>query len=145
MVLDGVQRSVVSLVTLVLPDVNCELSISKELNARIRIREPTKGIAVANLRSPTSDQMNLILGHVGHARVPGTNKVDILVDLVGLDLVLDDAVNIFASGKNLTEAALDLLVHLTALLGTVEEIGETAALLAIFWLIGCFGFCQHDS
>jgi len=89
--------------------------------------------------------MNLILGHVGHARVPSTDKLDVLVDLVRLDFVQNDTVNVFAAGKDLTETALNLLVHLTALLGTVEEVGETAGLLAIFWLIECFGFCQHDS
>lgn len=82
--------------------------------------------------------MNLILRHVGHTRVPGADKLDILVDLVGLDIVQDDAVNIFASSEDLAETALDLLVHLTALMGTVEQIRETAALLAIFRLIESF-------
>jgi hypothetical protein len=76
--------------------------------------------------------MNLILWHVGHARVPSTNELDILINLVGLYLVQDDAVDVFSSGKNLTEAALDLLVHLTALLGAVEQVGEAADLLGIF-------------
>lgn len=138
-VLNGVERSVVSFVTLVLPDVNCDRPISKQ--SRMKEQPPdrrTKGIAVANLGSPTSHQMNLILGHVGHARVPGTNELDILVDLVGLDLVQDDAVDVFSSGKNLAEAALNLFVHLTALLGAVDQVGEAATLLAIFWLVACF-------
>jgi hypothetical protein len=136
-VLDGVQGCVVTFVTLVLPDVNCEFSISKESKVR-QSDEHTKGIAVSDLCSPTSDQMNLILRHVGHTRVPGADKLNILVDLVGLDIVQDDAVNVFAAGKDLTEAALDLLVHLAALVGTVEQVGKTAALLAIFLLTSYF-------
>ena len=54
--------------------------------------------------------MNLILWHVGHARVPSANELDILVDLIRLYFVQDNAVDVFSSGKNLTEAALDLLV-----------------------------------
>jgi hypothetical protein len=137
-VLNGVQRCVITFVALVLPDVNCEFSISKEPKDDSGSDEHTKGIAVSDLCSPTSDQMNLILRHVGHTRVPGADKLNILVDLVGLDIVQDDAVNVFAAGKDLTEAALDLLVHLTALVGTVEQVGKTAALLAIFLLTGYF-------
>lgn len=90
--------------------------------------------------------MNLILGHVGHSGIPLANQINVLVDLVGLDLVENDAVDVLASREDLTKAALDLLVHLTTLLGAVDEVGEAAALLAgcIFCLFARFAFCQHQ-
>lgn len=69
---------------------------------------------------------HLVLRHVGHTRVPIANKLNIFVHLTRLDFVKDDAVHVLAAGQDLGEAALDVLVHLPALLGAIDQLGEGA-------------------
>jgi hypothetical protein len=69
-----------------------------EKSTKLCVEVPlTKGIAVANLCSPASDQVNLILGRVGHLGVKLSRELDILVYLVRLDFVEHDGVDVFAS------------------------------------------------
>lgn len=88
----------------------------------------TKGIAIANLGPPASDQMDLVILHAGHLRVPFANELNILFDLVGLDLVEDDGMDVFATSENGAEAGLDLGIHLPTFLRTVNEVGQAAGL-----------------
>lgn len=69
--------------------------------------------------------MDLVFWHICHLWVPRTDKLDIFIDLVGLDFVEDDAVDVFASGKNLAETAFNLLVHFSAFLRAVNQTGKT--------------------
>lgn len=133
---DGVQGTVVAGVTLVLPDVDWALVSCMILprSCRARKRRATKlngrteCVAVSHLCPPASDQMNLILGHRGHAGIPLADELDILIDLVGLDLVEDDAVDVLAAGNDLGEAGLKLRIMLPAFFGAVDEVGQRALL-----------------
>lgn len=129
MVLDVVKRIVVSSVTLVLPNVDCETCKLPTCHV-FRVASHTESVTVADFSSPTSNEVNLILRHVGHAGIPRTNKVDILVHLVRLDVVEDDAVHVLASCKDLTEAAFNLSVHLLGFGCAVYQRGQATSLLA---------------
>lgn len=72
--------------------------------------------------------MNLILRHAGHARVPLSHQVDVLIHAVRLDLVKDDRMHILAAREHLAERRLDLGVHLPAFLGAVDQVGQWAGL-----------------
>ena|SRR5690349_21863962 len=99
----------------------------------------TKGIAVANLCPPTPDQIHLVLWGIGHLGIPLADKLDILVNLVGLDFVKYNRVDVLATGKDLTEACFELGVKLAALLGAVNEVGQRACLAGWLGLLGRFG------
>lgn len=105
---------------------------------------PTKRVAVAHLGAPAPDEVHLVLGLVGHARVPRTDQVDVLFDAFGLDRVEDDRVHILAARQHLTEARLDLRVHLAALLGAVDEVSEGAGLATSTLLVGRGGLVPCD-
>lgn len=99
----------------------------------------TKGVAVTNLGAPAPDQVHLVLGGVGNLRIPSAHEIDIVVYPLGLDLVKDDRVHVFASGQDLAETRLDLGLHLPTLLGAVDEVGEGARLAIELLLLGLGG------
>lgn len=87
----------------------------------------TKGITIADFGPPASNEMDFVLGHVRHLRVPLSNQFNVFVHLVGLDLVEDDAVDVLSSREDLAETALDLLVHFSAFLSAVDQVREAIA------------------
>lgn len=78
--------------------------------------------------------MNLILGSIGNLGVEVSNELNVLVDLVGLHLVENDGVDVLASSQDLAEARLELGLHLTALFGAVDEVGQRPRLSVGFGL-----------
>lgn len=70
--------------------------------------------------------MDFVLGRIRHLGVESANKLNVLVDLVRLHLVEDDGVYVFASSQDLTEAGLELSLHLSAFLGAVDKIRQRA-------------------
>lgn len=82
--------------------------------------------------------MDLILRQGGHARVPVANERDILVHLVRLDLVEDDAMDVLSTGDYLREGSLELRVVLTAFFGAVDELRQRAFLPLPFFLSELF-------
>ena len=96
----------------------------------------TKGIAIADLGPPAAHEVHLVLGQVRHLRVPLAHEVDVLIDLVGLDLVEDDRVHVLAPGQDLTKAGLELGLHLAPFLGAVDEVGERTRPLRGLGLLG---------
>lgn len=118
---NGMSGLVVSLVLLVLPDVNCRPTL--EYHSQRGTHQLTKGIAIADLCSPASNQVDLILGRIGDLGVEISDELDVLVDLVGLDFVENDGVDVLPSSQDLTEAGLELGLHLPTLFCAVDEIG----------------------
>ena len=57
---------------------------------------PTKGIIIADLCPPASQQMHLVLLNVGNVRIPITDGFDIFSNPVRLDMMENERVNIFA-------------------------------------------------
>lgn len=100
---------------------------------------PTESVTISHLSSPAANQMDFVFGHLGHSRVPFSDELNILIDLIGLDIVEDDAVHVLASCKDLAEATLDLLVHFSRFGCTVDQVGESAS-----FFVGFFGICQQD-
>jgi len=93
--------------------------------------ERTESVAVSDLCSPTANQVYLVLWRSGHFRVPRADQLNVFVYLVWLDLMLNDAVYVFTTRKNLTKASLNLVVHLLTFLGTVYKIRQRAGLLLL--------------
>lgn len=89
----------------------------------------TEGVAVPYFRPPTPHQVHLVGGVAGYFWVPIPHQVHVLVHLVRLDFVEDDAVHVLAPSQDLREAALDLLIMLPALLGAVYQRREGTLLL----------------
>jgi hypothetical protein len=67
--------------------------------------------------------VDAVLIHCGHAGVPLADQLYVFIHLVGLDLVEDDRVDIFAASQHLGKGALDILVEMLAFLGAVDERG----------------------
>jgi hypothetical protein len=81
----------------------------------------TKCIAIAHLGSPAADEVDFVLWHGSHSRVPITHKLRVLVYLVGLDLMEDDGVHVFASSQDLREASFDVFVELASFGSTIDQ------------------------
>lgn len=96
----------------------------------------TKGVALSDLCPPAPDQVDLVLGHARHTRVPAPDQLGILVHLIWLHLVEDDAVHVLASRQHLTEAPLDLAIHLAAFLRTVDQGAQGSVLLVRVGSVG---------
>lgn len=120
---DTVKRGVVSLVSLVFPDVYCS---SQSANHRRNLdrEEHTERITIANFRSPAPDQVDMICLCTGHFWIPPTNQVHILVHFVRLDCMKDNTVHILPSSQYLTEALLNVLVHLASFMGSIYQIAQ---------------------
>jgi hypothetical protein len=97
MCLDVVKRLVITLVPLILPDMDC----SRE--ALARHEQPhwgwtrTERVAVAYLGPPATYKMHFVLRNSCHLWVPLANKFSIFVDFVWPDLVENNGVDIFAA------------------------------------------------
>lgn len=65
--------------------------------------------------------MNLILWQGSHARVPFADELGVFIDLVGPDLVEDNAVDVFATSNDLREASLDVGIVCAALSGAMND------------------------
>lgn len=123
-VLDGVERGVVALISLVLPNVNCGavgLVLDASTGMAVDGGALTKRVAVAHLGPPAAHQMHIVLGRRRHLGVPFSYEFSVFVDLVRLDLVEDDRVHVLAAGQDLREAALNVLVQFAALGSAVDE------------------------
>lgn len=136
MMLDGVERRMVSFVALVLPDVDCRVDVSvlttpDGINSVVGCSALTKRITITDFCPPAAHKVYPVLRHARHAWIPPTNKLDILVHLVRLHLVKHNAVDVLASSEHLTEGALDVAVHLAAFFRAVDEITEPAAGFAL--------------
>lgn len=68
----------------------------------------------------------MVLWVFGDLRIPSANELDVLLYLVGLHLVEDDAVDVFASSQDLREGALDFAIHLAAFFGAIDETTQSA-------------------
>ena len=88
----------------------------------------TKSIVVANLSSPAAHQVDFVLLDRGHLGVPLADEIYILVNLVGLDIVEDDRMDVFATGEDLRERPLHVFVKHLSLFGAVDERGQGASL-----------------
>jgi len=71
-------------------------------------------VAVAHLGPPTANKMHLVLGDGRHLRVPIAHKLSILIHLVWFHLVEHDGMDILAASQDLREAALNVLVEVSA-------------------------------
>jgi hypothetical protein len=91
-------------------------------------KDRTKSIVVANLSSPAAHQVDLVLLNRGHLGVPLADEIYILVNLVGLDIVEDDRMDVFATGEDLRERPLHVFVENLSLFGAVDERGQGASL-----------------
>ena len=104
----------------------------------------TKGITISHLCPPTANKMDLVLLEARHLGVPRAHELHVLLDLVGLDLVEDDAVRVLAAREHLAEAALHVLVERAPLGGAVHDVLERrrhlAGLLRLLLALGleCF-------
>lgn len=85
------------------------------------IEEHTESIAIADFGAPASYQVNLVLGHARHLRIPVPDQLYVFVDLIRLDLVEHNRVHVLASCENLGEGLLNLLVHLPPFLGAIDQ------------------------
>lgn len=134
---DGIEGAVVTGIALVLPDVNCREILevgSLERCARKQWVQPhTERVALANLCTPASNQMNLILWEGSHARIPVADELGVLVHLVRPDLVVDNAVDILATGNDLGEAGLNVGVVCAALGGAMNDLSQEALLTLRFF------------
>ena len=107
---DGMKGGVVAMVALVFPDVDCGAGWGGLVGDGYRKRggwkrggerRGTKCIAVTDFRPPAAHEVNVVFFHAGHARVPRSDEIDVLVDFVGLDVVEDYRVDVFASCQDL--------------------------------------------
>lgn len=82
----------------------------------------TESVRIADLSPPTADQIDTILGHIGHLRIPLPNQIDIFFDLIGLDLMEDDRVHVLTAGQDFGERALHIFIHLSALGCAINQV-----------------------
>lgn len=71
----------------------------------------------------------MILFHASHPRIPLADQLNVFVDLVGLHFMKNNTVDVFSARQDLRERALDLAIHLAALLGAINEAAESAGVL----------------
>ena len=113
-------------VTLVLPDVDESIAVT-DFGApgadEVDLFDLVRGEKFASLPSV---EAYLVLGHICHTWVPVAHKLHILVHFAGLHLMEDNAVHVLATSQHLGEAALDVLVHLPALFGAIDQLGQRA-------------------
>jgi len=131
-VVDGVKGVVVAMIALVFPDMDC--GCQYQLRFEVGSGGITKGIAVSDFGSPASYQVHLVLWHACHTRIPGSNRLNVFIYLVWLHLVEDNRVHVFPSRENLTEGVFHLAVHLSSLLGAVDQAAQLAFLGGFFFL-----------
>jgi hypothetical protein len=95
---DVVERVVVAFVTLVFPDVDyLRTKVSAQKMVGSLDRGFTKGVVVTDLRPPAAYQVDTVLLSTRHAGVPLAHQVHIFINLVGLDVVHNDRMDIFAA------------------------------------------------
>lgn len=101
---------------------------------------PTKSITLPHLRPPTPHQIDMIPLIAGDLRIPPPHQLHILIQLIRLDRVKHNTMHILPPGQHLTETLLDLVVHLAALVGAVDELAQLAAAPGGFLARGGFAF-----
>ena len=120
---DRIERLVVAGVTLVLPDVDESIAVTDFGAPRADKVDLFDLVSLwKSVKLPTF-KTYLVLGHVRHTWVPVTHKLHILVHLARLHLMEDNAVHVLATSQHLGETALDVLVHLPALFGAIDQLG----------------------
>ena len=96
----------------------------------------TKGITISHFRPPAPYQIDVILWDARDLRIPTANQIHILVHLVRLHAVKHNTVHILAPSQYLTEALLDLPIHLLPLMRAVDQAAQLAFPLCALLLGG---------